>query len=37
MKKSGKGPKFYGGLLKGKESHNLYLRLKEVFNPDAQH
>ena len=37
MKKSGKGPGFYGGLLKGKDSHNLYLRLKEAFNPDARH
>lgn len=34
MKKTGKGPRFYGSLLK--ENYNLYLRLKEAFNPDAQ-
>lgn len=32
-----KGARVYGGLLKGRESPNLYLRLKEAFNPDAQH
>lgn len=36
MKKTGKGPRFYGSLLKGKENYNLYLRLEEAFNPDAQ-
>lgn len=35
MKKIGKGLRFYGGLFKGKESYNLYLRLKEVFNLDV--